>query len=182
VFTPDRDSAVSVDWQKIKIQELETESNVWALSLGEVHSRSGSVFSHARASDTVQDPGRIPRTIECELTQDLVDSVVPGDLVTVAGIVKAVNTEARRHAVQNVALHLDPCLCPGLRLRLLCRSLRVAVQPRREVCSSCMWTHAPFPACGCQRAPSRTQSRCTRVPRWGCVCVWWWGGGRGAQV
>lgn len=40
-----------------------------------------------------QDPGRIPRTIECELTQDLVDSVVPGDLVTVAGIVKAVNTE-----------------------------------------------------------------------------------------
>jgi hypothetical protein len=30
-FTPDRESAVSVDWQKIKIQELETEHNVRTL-------------------------------------------------------------------------------------------------------------------------------------------------------
>ncbi|CAG2189986.1 MCM8 [Mytilus edulis] len=31
---------------------------------------------------------RIPRTIDCELTQDLVDSCVPGDVVTISGIVK----------------------------------------------------------------------------------------------
>ena len=81
---------MSVDWQKIKIQELEAD-----------HSVRGLPFAPCCACRVtgvlplllLQDPGRIPRTIECELTQDLVDSCVPGDLVTVAGIVKAVNTE-----------------------------------------------------------------------------------------
>ncbi|XP_060642079.2 DNA helicase MCM8 isoform X2 [Anolis sagrei] len=68
-FTADRGSpyTVTVDWQSIKIQEL--------------------------MSDDQREAGRIPRTIECELTQDLVDSCVPGDVITVAGIVKVANTE-----------------------------------------------------------------------------------------
>jgi DNA helicase MCM8 len=93
-FTPLRDSAKSLDWQKIKIQELEAEHN---------------------------DPGRIPRTIECELTQDLVDSVVPGDLVTVAGIVKAVNTEVAAgrgtsRARSLFLLYVDACSISSVRL------------------------------------------------------------------
>ncbi|XP_053568665.1 DNA helicase MCM8 [Bombina bombina] len=36
--------------------------------------------------------GRIPRTVECELIDDLVDSCVPGDMVTITGIVKVSNT------------------------------------------------------------------------------------------
>jgi DNA helicase MCM8 len=40
-----------------------------------------------------KDPGRVPRTVECELTEDLVDSCVPGDVVTVAGTVKAQTPE-----------------------------------------------------------------------------------------
>ncbi|KAF7704553.1 hypothetical protein HF521_021625 [Silurus meridionalis] len=33
------------------------------------------------------------RTIECELTQDLVDSCVPGDMVTISGVIKVSNEE-----------------------------------------------------------------------------------------
>ena len=39
------------------------------------------------------DSGRIPRTIECELTEDLTGKCAPGDLVTVNGIVKALSAE-----------------------------------------------------------------------------------------
>ena len=42
-----------------------------------------------RASDDHHEAGRIPRTIDCELTADLVDSCVPGDMVTVTAVVKA---------------------------------------------------------------------------------------------
>jgi hypothetical protein len=62
----------------------------------------------------LQDPGRIPRTIECELLQDLVDSVVPGDLVTVSGIVKSVHTEVRaRHGRRSPPSSPPswPCAC-----------------------------------------------------------------------
>ena len=44
-------------------------------------------------SDDQREAGRIPRTIECELVQDLVDSCVPGDMVTITGIVKVLSTE-----------------------------------------------------------------------------------------
>uniref|UniRef100_A0A8D0GNW9 DNA helicase MCM8 n=1 Tax=Sphenodon punctatus TaxID=8508 RepID=A0A8D0GNW9_SPHPU len=68
-FTADRSSplTVTVDWQSIKVQEC--------------------------MLDDQREAGRIPRTIECELVQDLADSCVPGDMVTVTGIVKVSNTE-----------------------------------------------------------------------------------------
>lgn len=44
-------------------------------------------------SDDQREAGRIPRTIECELVQDLVDSCVPGDVVTITGVVKVSSTE-----------------------------------------------------------------------------------------
>ncbi|XP_058880254.1 DNA helicase MCM8 isoform X2 [Acipenser ruthenus] len=68
-FLPNRSSplTVTVDWQSIKVQEL--------------------------MSDDQREAGRIPRTIECELAQDLVDSSVPGDMVTITGIVKVSSSE-----------------------------------------------------------------------------------------
>ncbi|NWX40687.1 MCM8 helicase, partial [Steatornis caripensis] len=68
-FTADRSSPLTttVDWQSVKVQEL--------------------------MSDDQREAGRIPRTIECELVQDLVDSCVPGDMVTITGIVKVSSTE-----------------------------------------------------------------------------------------
>lgn len=32
--------------------------------------------------------GRTPRTLECELTEDLVNSCIPGDDITITGIIK----------------------------------------------------------------------------------------------
>eukprot|EP00762_Andalucia_godoyi_P000658 ANDGO_05253.mRNA.1 putative DNA helicase MCM8 len=63
-FSPERSSALTEDWQKLRIQEI--------------------------MDDDQTEAGRIPRSIECELRGDLVDSCVPGDQVTVCGIVKAI--------------------------------------------------------------------------------------------
>ncbi|KAJ3005090.1 UNVERIFIED_CONTAM: DNA replication licensing factor mcm8, partial [Siphonaria sp. JEL0065] len=61
-FIPDRSGlsdTKTVDWQRIRIQE--------------------------KLPDDQKDSGRIPRTVECELTDDLVDLIVPGDVVCVTG-------------------------------------------------------------------------------------------------
>lgn len=33
----------------------------------------------------------MPRTVDCELTEDLVDACIPGDIVTITGIIKVIN-------------------------------------------------------------------------------------------
>ncbi|KAG8376518.1 hypothetical protein BUALT_Bualt09G0071700 [Buddleja alternifolia] len=64
-FNPIRSTARPVDFQKIRIQEL----------LKSEH----------------HEEGRVPRTVECELTEDLVDACIPGDVVTVTGIIRVIN-------------------------------------------------------------------------------------------
>ncbi|EYU41631.1 hypothetical protein MIMGU_mgv1a026728mg, partial [Erythranthe guttata] len=34
---------------------------------------------------------RVPRTVDCEMTEDLVDACIPGDVVTVTGIIRVIN-------------------------------------------------------------------------------------------
>jgi DNA replicative helicase MCM subunit Mcm2 (Cdc46/Mcm family) len=65
-FTPLYESAIAVDYQKIRLQELEGD---------------------------LSDAGRIPRSVECELYCDLIDSTVPGDVVTVSGVLRALETD-----------------------------------------------------------------------------------------
>ncbi|KAL0375116.1 UNVERIFIED_CONTAM: putative DNA helicase MCM8 [Sesamum radiatum] len=64
-FNPIRSTAWPIDFQKIRIQEL----------LRSEH----------------HEEGRVPRTVECELTEDLVDTCIPGDVVTVTGIIRVIN-------------------------------------------------------------------------------------------
>ncbi|KAI9340418.1 Minichromosome maintenance deficient 8 [Zopfochytrium polystomum] len=68
-FAAERSSpqTVTSDWQRIRIQE--------------------------KLPDNQLDSGRIPRTVECELTDDLVDLVMPGDVVCVSGVVKTLTTD-----------------------------------------------------------------------------------------
>uniref|UniRef100_A0AAY4CGP3 DNA helicase MCM8 n=1 Tax=Denticeps clupeoides TaxID=299321 RepID=A0AAY4CGP3_9TELE len=58
-------------------------------------------------SDDQRESGRIPRTVECELTQDLVDSCVPGDMVTITGIVKVSNEDGTE---SNCKTKKDKCM------------------------------------------------------------------------
>ncbi|KAI5740476.1 hypothetical protein M8J76_004215 [Diaphorina citri] len=46
-------------------------------------------------ADNEGEGGRVPRTVECELTEDLVESCVPGDIVTITGI-KSEETALRK--------------------------------------------------------------------------------------
>ncbi|KAF3442091.1 hypothetical protein FNV43_RR16007 [Rhamnella rubrinervis] len=64
-FDPIRSTARTIDFQKIRIQEL------------------------LKSED--HEEGRVPRTVECELTEDLVDACIPGDVVTVTGIIRVIN-------------------------------------------------------------------------------------------
>ncbi|CAL0309852.1 unnamed protein product [Lupinus luteus] len=66
IFNPLRSTAQTIDFQKIRVQEL------------------------LKPED--HEEGRMPRTVECELTQDLVDACIPGDVVTVTGIIRGINT------------------------------------------------------------------------------------------
>ncbi|KYQ93477.1 MCM family protein [Tieghemostelium lacteum] len=67
VFEPNRSTATTCDWQKIKLQE-------------EIDQRESS---------------GAPRTVDCELTDDLIELVVPGDVVTLSGVVKVLKSEER---------------------------------------------------------------------------------------
>ncbi|XP_033991787.1 DNA helicase MCM8 [Trematomus bernacchii] len=71
-FVPSRSSPLThtVDWQIIKVQEL--------------------------MGGEQRETGRIPRTVECHLNSDLCDSCVPGDTVTVTGIVRVTNDGSSR--------------------------------------------------------------------------------------
>ncbi|XP_048321241.2 probable DNA helicase MCM8 isoform X3 [Ziziphus jujuba] len=64
-FNPIRSTARTIDFQKIRLQEL------------------------LKSDD--HEEGRVPRTVECELTEDLVDACIPGDVVTVTGIIRVIN-------------------------------------------------------------------------------------------
>ncbi|XP_039007842.1 probable DNA helicase MCM8 [Hibiscus syriacus] len=64
-FKQIRSSAQAIDFQKIRLQEL------------------------LKSED--HEEGRVPRTVECELTEDLVDVCIPGDVVTVTGIIRVIN-------------------------------------------------------------------------------------------
>lgn len=46
------------------------------------------------------DSGRVPRTIDCELTSDLIGTCVPGDQVTVCGLVKVATQDQGINRIQ----------------------------------------------------------------------------------
>lgn len=92
-FTPERASAVTVDWQKLKYVRCA------ACAAACTAARATDALARRRIQEVEadqMDAGRIPRTLEVEVQGDLVDSCVPGDVVHVTGVVKAVHAEDTR--------------------------------------------------------------------------------------
>lgn len=61
----------------------------------------------------------MPRTVECELSQDLVNSCLPGDLVTICGIVKQMNKEMDIGGI-------DKCIFQALRPKTIGKTITLA--------------------------------------------------------
>lgn len=82
-FNPLRHTAETVDWQRIRIQEIQQRDN----------------------DPASIEEGRIPRTIDAELFSDLIDSCVPGDVATVCGIIKVMTIESGMHSKNSNSLY-----------------------------------------------------------------------------
>lgn len=78
-FTLEAEKSEFVDWQKVVIQERPEEL----------------------------PPGQLPRSIEAVVTDDLVDSVKPGDIVTTVGILQLNTAELKRGKPPVVSSYLD---------------------------------------------------------------------------
>ena len=81
-FRPDRDSAITVDYQSIVLQE----------SIDEQNGRSQT--RRQKGGDPADENSNVPRTMTIEFMHELVDTIVPGDLVTISGVVKALNIDS----------------------------------------------------------------------------------------
>lgn len=70
-FLPRRDTAETVDWQKIRVQEIVDSDD----------------------SNATREQGRMPRTLDAELFADLIDSCIPGDVVTICGVIRVLSVD-----------------------------------------------------------------------------------------
>lgn len=70
-FQPVRDTAETVDWQKIRIQEVQEKDD----------------------DGSFREEGRMPRTIDAELFAELIDTCIPGDIVTACGTVRVLTID-----------------------------------------------------------------------------------------
>ena len=76
IFIPDKVTSQSILYQRVRIQEINDEA-------------------------TIDNTGRLPKSIECELKENLVNSVVSGDIVVVNGILKTERAEDSESRVFN---------------------------------------------------------------------------------
>ena len=81
MLVPNRSKSITIDFQKVKIQEKLSNDSI--------------------------DSGRVPRTVDCEVTADLVDLMVPGDVVSCTGIVKVLGNEGLKSEAQLYHLYID---------------------------------------------------------------------------
>lgn len=70
-FLPKRETAETVDWQKIRVQEILDNDD----------------------QNAAREEGRMPRTVDAELFADLIDSCIPGDTVTLCGVVRVLSVD-----------------------------------------------------------------------------------------
>ncbi|KAH9257592.1 hypothetical protein BASA81_004041 [Batrachochytrium salamandrivorans] len=84
-FLPQTQTARTVNFQQIKLQEIVQDED----------DRDASSAAAASAHESKVWEGRVPRTVTVELTDELVDCCVPGDIMVISGLVKALSPDAR---------------------------------------------------------------------------------------
>lgn len=166
-FDPLRSSAHSIDWQKIRVQVPRPSLKFlfcWCtrfcehahtrLFLSKISTQQSNAIKVSNFLQELQNAhrdsgGQVPRTIEVELKEDLVDSCTAGDVVTVVGIVKVVNTEIMPGMLHPVS-QMKKCVCITVqRGRLMGCTIIVEQVPvrqrmqRRYFCST--WMLSPSP-------------------------------------
>ena len=72
---------VTVDWQSIRVQEI-----------------------------AQHETGKVPRTVEVEISEDLCDAARPGDVVAVTGVVKHINVGCVVSCYNSVSLLTFVCI------------------------------------------------------------------------
>jgi len=77
IFIPDKTTSQSILYQRVRIQEINDEASI-------------------------DNSGRLPKSIECELKENLVSSVVSGDIVVVNGVLKTERAEDSESRAFNV--------------------------------------------------------------------------------
>ena len=96
---PVRKAARLVDWQRVRLQE-QTSFGDSSGGGGGGEQQQGRGGSSDRLCEALDGEGRVPRSVEVDLREDLAGKVAPGDEVTVVGIVKAVDAdEAARNGI-----------------------------------------------------------------------------------
>ncbi|CAE7318187.1 Mcm8 [Symbiodinium natans] len=100
-FSANRDKCQAIDWQRIRLQED---------------------FSELVASGAPQR--RMPRTLDCDLKRSLVGSCVPGDAVTLYGIIRCMPTSGTMSAG-------DSRQAPSKSLYVLYLEVKAVVNSRR---------------------------------------------------
>lgn len=128
---PQLNSLKTVDWQKVRIQELLT--------------------------DAEKLQGGPPRTMEVELMRDLVHSVTCGDEVSVFGFVRVMKGEqVTRTQSGIVMLYIDAIsvenhsregLEPGRQVNVCSANSAISQLPQHHRGSACMLYKIDFPAC-----------------------------------
>ena len=94
----DRSSVTTSDYQRVKLTELD---EVAQQEIQGVHGSTDS--TSAAAASIAAATARVPRTLEVEVRDSLVNTCVPGDLLSVVGIVKSVQVSMRTR--------IHPCWC-----------------------------------------------------------------------
>ena len=84
----DRSSVKTSDYQRVKLTELDDQLDGAAAAAPEPE-RQGDARGGASTA-AASSAARVPRTIEVEVRDTLVNTCIPGDLLCIVGIVKTV--------------------------------------------------------------------------------------------
>ena len=110
----DRTAVFQTDWQLVRVQEMVAGGRHYQHSHDDADSTvdTATSVSSSRSAHSSSSNGAVaPRFFECELRDDLVDQLIPGDILTVSGVLRHSEFEVfsrdRRERKKEWSLYMD---------------------------------------------------------------------------